>query len=197
MKPEIKYIELKSNYSHNGPAWIGLVSFSKSGRTLYFDGKAFQRIGSDRMRGNYYDIESGDEYWISGVKNDLSDRHKFGNGKIAIEERILNEYLTRTKQSEIDDSKFSICSVIEEIPIGRINELENEKHDDNPDIKIDRRLMKPTEMSEAELEYFIEYFKEGSIEGRHLKGRKFSRNKMNELVKEKENRNNKTTAKSL
>ena len=76
MKFEIKYIELKSGNSGNGPAWIGHVSFSKSGKTVYFDGKAFKRIGSDRLSGNYYDIESGDEYWISGVKKDMSDERR-------------------------------------------------------------------------------------------------------------------------
>ena len=73
MKSEIKYIELKSNYSHNGPAWIGLVFFSKTGKTIYFNGKAFQRIGSSRIRGNFYDIETMEEYWISGVKKSALD----------------------------------------------------------------------------------------------------------------------------
>ncbi|MFL9838337.1 hypothetical protein ABS768_12550 [Flavobacterium sp. ST-75] len=44
MKPQIKYIELKSGYSDNGPAWIGLVTFSKTGRTVYFNGKAFKNL---------------------------------------------------------------------------------------------------------------------------------------------------------
>ena len=89
MKSEIKYIELKSNYSHYGPAWIGLVFFSKTGKTIYFNGKAFQRIGSSRIRGNFYDIETMEEYWISGVKKNMSDRHKLGNGKIQVERRII------------------------------------------------------------------------------------------------------------
>lgn len=32
MKSEIKYIELKTGYADNGPAWIGKVEFSKSAR---------------------------------------------------------------------------------------------------------------------------------------------------------------------
>jgi len=40
------------------------------------------------------------------------------------------------------------------------------------------------------VDYFIEYFREDSISGRFLKGRKFSRNKMNELILEKEKRDN-------
>lgn len=127
MKTEIKYIELKSGFSHNGPAWIGLVSFSKSGKTIYYDGKAFQRIGSDRIRGNFYDIESGDEYWISGVKKDMSDRHKFGVGKIFIEKRILSDYLNIIGKKELPKSDYELTEVETENPIERINELENEK----------------------------------------------------------------------
>ena len=33
MKSAIKYIELKTGFSDDGPAWIGLVSFSKTGKT--------------------------------------------------------------------------------------------------------------------------------------------------------------------
>lgn len=127
MKSEIKYVELKTNYDHNGPAWIGLVFFSKSGKTIYFNGKAFQRIGSDRMRGNFYDIETLEEYWISGIKKDMADRHRFGNGKIKVEERILEEYLTFLNCNVLDKNKFELCRLNEEIPVREINELLNNK----------------------------------------------------------------------
>lgn len=127
MKSEIKYIELKTNYNHNGPAWIALVFFSKSGKTMYFNGKAFQRIGSDRMRGNFYDIETIEEYWFSGVKKNMKDRHQFGNGKIHVEERILSNYLKILNCEKLDSSKFELCKLIEEIPIEKVNEFLNSK----------------------------------------------------------------------
>jgi hypothetical protein len=68
VKQEIKYIELKTGFSDNGNAWIGLVSFSKSRKTIYFDGKAFQSLNGMGISGNYSEIETGNEYWISGVK---------------------------------------------------------------------------------------------------------------------------------
>lgn len=92
-KTAIKYIELKSGYGDNGPAWIGLVSFSKSGKTIYFDGKAFQSLNGNGISGNYLELESGDEYWISGVKKNQQDRHVYGGGKVFVENRILEEYL--------------------------------------------------------------------------------------------------------
>lgn len=67
MVKEIKYLELKSGFSDDGPAWIGLVSFSKSGKTVYFDGKAFQSLKGTGIGANYCEIETGDEYWISVV----------------------------------------------------------------------------------------------------------------------------------
>ena len=129
MRTELKYIELINGFSHDGPAWIGLISFSKSGKTVYFDGKAFQRVGSDRTAGNFYDIESGDEYWISGVKKNMTDRHKFGGGKIFVEKRILSKYLKVIDKTELPKAEFELTEVDIEIPIERINEIENEKHE--------------------------------------------------------------------
>lgn len=37
----IKYIELKTGYHDNGPAWIGKVKISRSGNTVYFNDHAF------------------------------------------------------------------------------------------------------------------------------------------------------------
>jgi len=188
MKSEIKYIELKTG-GHSGPAWIGLVSYSKSGRTVYFNGKAFQRIGSARVRGNFYDIESMEEYWISGVKKDLTDRHQFGTGKILVEERIVADYLKQINMEFLDKSKFEIGTVIQEIPAERINALENQTIEQDADALMEnKRFNNPSEFSDAELEYFIEYYKDSSINSRYLKGRKFSRNKMNELIFEKNKR---------
>ena len=45
MRTEIKYIELKTGYADNGPAWIGKVEFSKSGKTMYFNNHAFKGNG--------------------------------------------------------------------------------------------------------------------------------------------------------
>src|SRR5262245_5530489 len=42
----LKYIELKSGYADNGPAWIANVSISKTGRTIYFNGRALKRTKS-------------------------------------------------------------------------------------------------------------------------------------------------------
>ncbi len=189
MKSEIKYIELKTGFSDNGPAWIGLVSFSKSGRTLYFDGKAFQSLNGNGINGNYFEIESGNEYWISGVKKNQSDRHIYGDGKIYVEKRILNDYLKIINQQSLKDKDYQMIEVEEEIPTERINKLENQKHTSESQIDENKRFLKPTEMTVNELNYFIEYYRESSIDGNHLKSRKYSRNLMNELILEIDSRN--------
>ncbi len=187
MRTELKYIELISGFTHTGPAWIGLVSFSKSGKTVYFDGKAFQRIGSDRTRGNFYDIESGDEYWISGVKKNMTDRHKFGGGKIFVEKRILNKYLQVIDKTELPKTDYELTEVDVEIPIERINEIENEKYD-KPEFGADLHFKEPNELTDAEIEYVISELVEDENNAKFNKGRRFLKRKRLEFEAELEKR---------
>jgi hypothetical protein len=75
MKKQLMYIELKSGYSDNGPAWIGLVEFSQTGQTIYFDNKALKKLKIPGPYANHYNVETGEEYWVSGVKKNGQDRH--------------------------------------------------------------------------------------------------------------------------
>lgn len=73
MKDVVKYIELKSSYSDNGPAWIARVQNSKSGKTIYFNGMALQIAHGGAIAGNHLsfdpeEIGPPDEYWVTGVK---------------------------------------------------------------------------------------------------------------------------------
>ena len=68
---DLMYIELKTGYSDDGPAWIGYVKTSKSKKTIYFNNHAFQKYNGNYS--NYIDIENGDEYWISGLKKKESN----------------------------------------------------------------------------------------------------------------------------
>jgi hypothetical protein len=59
----LRYIELKSGHSDNGPAWIGYVTSSKTGRTLYFNGQGLMKRKGQRRGesgGNYVDMETGE-----------------------------------------------------------------------------------------------------------------------------------------
>ena len=72
------YIENKSAQpqgSHGvaGPARIGRVTFSKTGKSLHYKGKIFQSLKGSGFKANYYDLETGDQYWISGPKKNGAD----------------------------------------------------------------------------------------------------------------------------
>ena len=86
----LMYIELKSGHQDNGPAWIGRAKLSKSGRTVYFNGRAFKRAVRGGIQGNHFDFETGEEYWLSGVKKDGTDRHWAGTGKIKIDAAVVD-----------------------------------------------------------------------------------------------------------
>jgi hypothetical protein len=191
MRTELKYIELKSGFSDNGNAWIGLVSFSKSGKTVYFNGKAFQTSNGTGISGNYFDLESGDEYWISGVKKDMSDRHQFGGGKILVEKRILSEYLQTIGRTELPKSGYELTKVETEKPIERINELENSKLEKSI---VDESIYTktPKELTNDELEFLIEESIEDEKNAMYNKGRRSIRRGRIDLETELEKREEKT-----
>ena len=86
------YVELKSGAGDCGPARIGRVSFSKTGRTVYYNGKQLQAATGGGIRGNYFDVQTGDEYWVSGPKRDGTDRHWAGGGTVNIDADVAEEY---------------------------------------------------------------------------------------------------------
>ena len=63
----IMYIENKSE-SISGSARIGRVTFSKSGSSIYYKGERYESLKGYGFKSNYFHIETGDEYWISGCK---------------------------------------------------------------------------------------------------------------------------------
>ena len=120
---EIRYVELKTGYSDDGPAWIGRVKLSKSGNTVYFNDKAFRK--SAGINSNYRDVETGERYWISGVKTDGCDRHWAGKGKIIIDRKIIGTYLTIIGASTLDDQRLIVEDIEDRFPEERIYTLEN------------------------------------------------------------------------
>ncbi len=66
------YIENKSGGLANAGR-IGRVTFSKSGRTLRYAGREFQSLGGRGFKANYFDIETREEFWISGPRRDGAD----------------------------------------------------------------------------------------------------------------------------
>jgi hypothetical protein len=107
----LKYIELKTGFSDNGPAWIARVKLSKSGRTIYFNGRALKQ---SQRPGHFLDLETRESFWVSGVKRDGTDRHWAGSGRILVEAAALDEYLSIVGRTELDRSRFAVTHDIRE-----------------------------------------------------------------------------------
>ena len=121
---DLMYIELKTGYSDDGPAWIGYVKTSKTKKTIYFNDHAFQKfIG---VGANYYDIENGDEYWISGLKKRESNRHWAGHGTIMIDRRAVPAFLSLIGEEVLPAHLFEVVEIEDKFPVERVKELLNE-----------------------------------------------------------------------
>ncbi|MCA9250632.1 MAG: hypothetical protein KDA54_05820 [Phycisphaerales bacterium] len=89
MKPRIMYIECKPD-ALAGPARIGRVTFSNSGKTLHYGGKQIQSLKGNGYKANYFNIETNVEYWISGCKKKGDDT--LYPGVIEIDDDVREEY---------------------------------------------------------------------------------------------------------
>lgn len=72
-RTRIMYIENKSE-GLNGPARIGRVTFSKTGKSISYDGRTFQSLKGRGHKASYFDIETGEQFWLSGPRKDGKDR---------------------------------------------------------------------------------------------------------------------------
>jgi hypothetical protein len=91
MKSRIMYIENKSG-GLLGPGRIGRVTFSKTGATLHYGGKSFRSLKGQGFKANYFEVESGEHYWISGPKKNGQDRLYPTNVPVEVDEDVKDEY---------------------------------------------------------------------------------------------------------
>lgn len=97
MKTRIMYIESKGD-GLNGPARIGRVKFSKTGATLFYAGRSFQSPKGVGFKSNYFDVETGDRFWISGPKKSGQDALYATNVRPAIDADAHDEYWTEIRR---------------------------------------------------------------------------------------------------
>jgi hypothetical protein len=91
MQPRIMYIERKAGQI-SGDARIGRVTFSRTRKTIYYRGKQFQSLKGSGYKANYFDVDSGEDYWISGCKRDGRDRLCWDGAAIDIDDDVREEY---------------------------------------------------------------------------------------------------------
>ena len=90
-RTRIMYIEDKTD-GLNGPARIGSVTFSKSGRSVTYGGREFLKVGNG-YKHNHIDAKTGDCFWISGPRKDGADRLYAGSAlPVEIDADVAEEY---------------------------------------------------------------------------------------------------------
>jgi hypothetical protein len=90
------YIECKAG-NLTGPARIGRVTYSKTGATICYQGREFRSLKGSGFKANYFDVETGEEYWISGPRKDGKDALYATNASPEIDSDVAAEYWSRIR----------------------------------------------------------------------------------------------------
>jgi hypothetical protein len=95
MNDRVMYVQLKTGYNTDaGPSWIGWVRFTKSWRTAYFQARTLRRVTGTahaNFDSNFYDVETHEEFWVSGPKRDRTDG-RYGHQRPIVEEEARAAY---------------------------------------------------------------------------------------------------------
>jgi hypothetical protein len=75
--------------------------------------------------GNYVDMETGESFWISGIKKNGEDRHWAGSGKVLVEAGAVSEYLQTIGAKTLDTSACEVTNAICQTDIIRLSKLAN------------------------------------------------------------------------
>ncbi len=122
---KLRCIELKSGASDSGAAWIARVALSRSGATVYFNGRTLLRLSGGGYPGNYIDAETRDIYWVSGVKKNGEDRHWAGGGVVYVDAAVVDEYLALRGLVALDGAKHKVTTELVETDISLHNAAAN------------------------------------------------------------------------
>jgi hypothetical protein len=108
VKSRIMYIELKGggiSGAVEGAARIGRVTFSKTGKSVYYGGRVFMRT-TQPLKANYFDQATGETAWISGCRKDGQDA--LYPLIIDIDDDVREEYWTaiREQPERVSETRF-------------------------------------------------------------------------------------------
>jgi hypothetical protein len=103
--PDIKYVERKID-GLRGIGRIAGVEHSKTGRTLYFDGKTLVRLSGFALKANYFDEVTLEEYWVSSPRQDGND--SLFPTEILIDENVREIYWREIRRdpSKVDRTTY-------------------------------------------------------------------------------------------
>jgi len=84
------FVQLKTGFDiDRGPSWIGWVDFNRTWQTARFHDRELRR--GRAFDSNFFDVETGEEYWLSGPKRDRTDL-RYGPGQPEVESDALAAY---------------------------------------------------------------------------------------------------------
>lgn len=86
----LMYVENKHGTIDGVNARIGWVTFSRTGQTVYYRGLTLTKANG--ISGNFMDIESREEYWVSGVKKRGSNVHYAERASVEVDADALEGY---------------------------------------------------------------------------------------------------------
>jgi hypothetical protein len=89
-KRRLMYVENKDGTIDGADARIGWVTFSKTGRTVYYRGK--ELLKAKGIRGNFLDVATREEYWVSGVKKLGSNVHWAERATVVVDSDAADAY---------------------------------------------------------------------------------------------------------
>lgn len=91
--------------SLTGPGRIGRVTFTKTGKGLYYQGKLLERANGSKA--NYVCHETSEWFWVSGPKKRGGDALYATNIHTEIDEDVREEYWTtiRNQPERVKESK--------------------------------------------------------------------------------------------
>ena len=107
MPVNIKYVEQKTD-GLRGIGCIACVECSKTGKTLYWNGRTLIPLGGFAFKANYYDEETFEEFWISNPRQDGSD--SLFPTTITIEDGVREQYWLKIRRDSSSLSKTSYKS---------------------------------------------------------------------------------------
>lgn len=92
-----------------GEGRIGRVTFSKTGRTIYYAGRSFALLNGSGYKTTHFDEESRERYWFSGPRKDGQDT--LYPGIVEIDDDVREEYWRDVREQPERASETSFRSL--------------------------------------------------------------------------------------
>lgn len=92
LQRRLMYVENKDGEIDGVNARIGWVEFSKTGQTVTYRGRRLKKSGGRGIQGNFFDVDTREEYWVSGVKKRGTNVHWAESASVEVDPDALAAY---------------------------------------------------------------------------------------------------------